>query len=124
MTADAFEAHRNARATNALRLYLVFMEPADGAGDRSAIRPKHFAFVEKLEADGHLVAGGPIVDDKTNTTTGRGMFIMRGASAEAVEEMMREEPFYQAGLRQFTVKPWRLAEGEMLALLKTTYSAA
>ncbi len=124
MTTETFEDHRKMRADNAMRLYLVFMQPADGAGDRSAIRPRHFAFVEGLETNGDLVAGGPFVDDETGSTTGRGMFVMRGRSAAAIEALMSEEPFYKAGLRTFTVQPWRLAEGEVLGFLKSREASA
>lgn len=123
MDSDAAAALRNERANNAMRFYLVFMKPADGAGDRSAIRPQHFAFLQDLEDSGALIAGGPFVDGETDATTGSGMFIMRGNSADEIQTIMEEEPFYRAGLRTFTVQPWRLAEGEVLTYLKSQSSS-
>jgi uncharacterized protein YciI len=115
---EAVDAYRAERERNGLRLYLVFSEPRDGVGDRGEVRHQHFAFMEKLEHEGHLVAGGPIVDDVTGKTTGRGLFVMRGQSIDAVAEIVRADPFVQNGFRDFTISPWRMAEGEVLHFLK------
>ncbi|WP_161141831.1 YciI family protein [Propylenella binzhouense] len=112
------EKERARRAAEGMRLYMVFMEPREGAGDRSAIRGEHFAFVNALEHSGRLVAGGPLVDEASGKVLGRGVFILRGASLGEVEAIMREEPFHRNGFRDIVVHAWRLAEGELLSLLR------
>lgn len=120
MSAIDVEQERAKRAAAGVRLYMVFMEPREGAGDRSALRGEHFRFVHGLEQQGRLFAGGPLVDDQTGKVLGRGVFIMRGKSAADVEAVMREEPFFRNGFRTFTVQAWRLAEGDALELARRT----
>jgi hypothetical protein len=97
----------------AKRLFLVFLLPTDKAGDRAAVRLEHFKFVKKLEADGHLFAAGPYIDEATGKPTGEGLFIVRAASSEEATRLVSDDPFYKGGYRTFRVQPWQLNEGSI-----------
>ncbi|OCG73282.1 YciI family protein [Microbacterium sediminis] len=72
--------------------------------------PKHVAFLRALEADGLLVAAGPLPD-----TLGNGMAIIRAADADAAAEVTRraqeEDGSVQAGLLTVRVRPWNVRFG-------------
>ncbi len=94
-------------------LYLVQMEPREGAGDRSPFLGDHLSFIKDLTAQGRLFAGGPLVDDVSGQSLGRAVFVMRGQTIADVETVMREEPFILHGFRSFSVHAWRVSEGDV-----------
>ncbi len=102
------------RAAEGVRLYVVLLEPREGAGDRSPYRDAHLAYIHELERQGRMFASGPLVDDATGQSLGRSIFILRGKSAAEVEALIGEEPFVRHGFRTFKVHAWRLADGEVL----------
>lgn len=110
---DTTEDLRAKRAASSQRLYLVFMEPVEGAGDRTAARGAHFDFVANLEKSGALVMGGPFVDEETGKPQGKGMFVLKATSAAEAEAMVKDDPFVTGGFRTFRIQPWRVAEGRI-----------
>ena len=98
--------------------------PREGSGDRSALGAAHLQFLHDLEASGRLLASGPFVDDADGKSLGSSVSIVRGQSLAEVDTLMREEPFYKAGFRSITVQAWRLADGDMVKLVRVGHSAA
>jgi uncharacterized protein len=90
--------------------YILFWIPTDVAGDRSVVHPDHIAYVCSLEADGHLLAAGPFLND-AGTPNGHGMFILRVNSAAEAEAIAKADPYYRAGYRRYELRPWRRSEG-------------
>lgn len=56
-------------------------------------RPRHRAFLGQLAEQGDLVASGPLLD----TTPGRALLVMQGESADAVRQLLAQDPFQQLG---------------------------
>ena len=69
---------------------------------------KHLQFLGGLQADGVLVAGGPLPD-----TPGAGMTIVRTSSVEAARQVVAaaqtEDGSVACGLLEVRVRPWRVA---------------
>ena len=98
-------------------LYLVFLKPTDTADERGTARKAHFDFVKRLESSGKLFLAGPYIDEQTGKPTGEGLFIMIGDSVAEIEQILKDDPFYQGGYRTYQIRPWRLNEGRMAVTL-------
>lgn len=110
---ETIEDLRKKRAASGQRLYVVFMEPVEGSGDRSAARGAHYAFIERLEETGALLMGGPLVDEESGKPKGAGLFILRAGSLAEAEALVRDDPFVTGGFRTCRVEPWRVGEGRI-----------
>ncbi len=111
------EEERAKRMRQGLKFYLVFMDPVEGAGDRSSARAAHFSFAKDLAAKGHLFAGGPLIAEETGKPQGRGIWIVSAASRTDAEELVRNDPFVTGGFRRYSIEPWRINEGRIRHLL-------
>lgn len=58
--------------------------------EQNRIRPEHRAFLASLDA---LVASGPLLE----TDPGRALLLFNAESAEQVESLLNEDPFWKAG---------------------------
>jgi len=85
-------------------------------------RPAHFAYADRLRADGKLAIGGPLLDDQ-----GRRiglLFIYEAVSRDAALAFAREDPFTLANaLSGYELTEWRL-RGVNLDLLTKANRAA
>jgi len=90
--------------------YILFWNPTETAGDRSAVHPDHIAYVCSLEADGRLLAAGPFLNE-AGIPNGQGMFILRVDSAAEAEAIAKADPYFRAGYRRYELRPWRRSEG-------------
>ena len=63
----------------------------------------HFEFARKLANDGHLLMGGPFVDEASG-----GMLVIQAESLDRAE-MLANEDASIGGLLRVTVRPWRIA---------------
>jgi uncharacterized protein YciI len=64
----------------------------------------HVAFLEKYYASGHfLISGRKIPRDG-------GIIVASGASRQQVEDIVREDPFYQLGLADFRIIQFRASQ--------------
>lgn len=93
------------------RLYIIFTEPVEGAGDRGAVLPEHLEYQMSLEKDGILFAAGPFVDDETGKPQGPGMIVIRAETSEAAAAIADRDPFHAKGYRTYRVQPWQINEG-------------
>jgi uncharacterized protein len=85
-------------------------------------RPAHFAYADRLRAQGKLVIGGPLLSDQ-----GRRiglLFIYEAASREAALAFAREDPFTLANaLSSYEITEWRLRGVNRELLIKANRSA-
>jgi uncharacterized protein YciI len=92
------------------KLYVVFTEPVEAAGDRQAARAQHLEYQYELERRGVMFAAGPFLDE-ADQPNGSGLIIYRAASLAEATEIARNDPFHKLGFRKFRVMPWRVSEG-------------
>jgi uncharacterized protein YciI len=85
-------------------------------------RPAHFAYADRLRAQGQLAIGGPLLDDQ-----GRRiglLFIYEAVSREAAVALAREDPFTLANaLSGYEITEWRLRGVNLGLLTKANRSA-
>jgi len=88
----------------------------------AAARAAHFAYADRLRADGHLALGGPLLDNH-NRRIGL-LFVYMAASRDAAVTFAREDPFTLANaLSSSEITEWRL-RGVDLGLLTNANRAA
>ena len=92
--------------------WIIFSEPAPGAGDRSAAHPEHLAHQYDLEARGILFAAGPFLG-ADGKPSGPGMIIIRAASEAEARAIAEADPYHKLGLRTFRLQRWMLNEGTL-----------
>src|SRR5262245_40403218 len=85
-------------------------------------RPAHFAYADRLRAQGNLAIGGPLVDDR-----GRRiglLFIYEAVSRDAALAFAQEDPFTLANaLSSYEITEWRLRGVNLDLLIKANRSA-
>jgi uncharacterized protein YciI len=86
------------------RLYVIFSEPTDKAGDRRKIFPKHIAYQLEIERKGILFAAGPFVDGK-GKPQGPGMIVIRAKSMAEAKRVAEADPFHKLGSVHSVYKP-------------------
>src|SRR5882672_540696 len=91
--------------------------------DRIAgVRPAHFAYADRLRAQGELAIGGPLLNEH-----GRRiglLFVYEAVSREAALALAREDPFTLANaLSGYEVTEWRLRGVNLDLLVKANRSA-
>lgn len=95
----------------AKEFFVVLTEPA---GDKDKVRAalaEHLDYQRKLEAEGALLAAGPLSDETGSEWTGKGLIILRADNLEAAREIARADPMHKSGARRFTLLPWMMNEG-------------
>ena len=88
-----------------LKLFVVFNKPKGGD-----IRPHladHLDYMIALEKTGKLFASGPM----GVPGSGFGMTVLRAADEEEARAIASKDPFFLAGLREFTIESWTVMEG-------------
>ncbi len=99
------------------KLYLVFLRPTETVDERGEARKAHFEFVRGLESSGKLFLAGPYIDEETEKPTGEGLFIMVASTQSEIEQILKDDPFFQGGYRTYHIQPWRLNEGRITVTL-------
>src|SRR5262249_50369438 len=101
--------------------FINFVKYRDLDGIAGA-RPAHFAYADRLRAQGELAIGGPLLDDQ-----GRRiglLFVYEAVSREAALAFAREDPFTLAdALRGYEITEWRLRGVNLNLLIKANRSA-
>jgi uncharacterized protein YciI len=80
----------------------LFVAISRVAAPASAIEPfvsEHLAYMDALEADGHLWASGPFIEE--GVLVGDGLTILSTSTIEGARQAMEEEPLIKRGLRTF-----------------------
>src|SRR5499427_7386372 len=107
-------------ATSAMK-FINFVKYRDL--DRIAgARPAHFAYADRLRAQGELAIGGPLLDDQ-----GRRiglLFVYEAVSRDAALALVQEDPFTLANaLSGYEITEWRLRGVNLDLLIKANRSA-
>jgi uncharacterized protein YciI len=88
----------------------------------AAARSAHFAYADRLRAQGELAIGGPLLDDQ-----GRRiglLFIYEAVSRDAALALAQEDPFTLANaLSSYEITEWRLRGVNLDLLIKANRSA-
>ena len=92
------------------KLYIIFSEPTEKAGDRRKIFPKHIEYQLKIERQGILFAAGPFVDAK-GKPQGPGMIIVRAKNMAEAKRVADNDPFHKHGYRKYRIQAWQVNEG-------------
>jgi len=92
------------------RLYVIFSEPTEKAGDRRKVFPKHIAHQLDIEKKGILFAAGPFVDAR-GKSSGAGMIIIRAKSMAEARRIADRDPFHKLGYRRYRIQAWQVNEG-------------
>jgi uncharacterized protein len=73
----------------------------------NALQEAHMSYLADLHEAGHLLAGGPLSDEKL-----RGLSIMR-VDPERARELKEQDPAVRAGRLSVKVIPWMVPAGAM-----------
>jgi len=86
-------------------LYLVICkDKPDHLDLRKATRPTHLEFL-KAYGD-NLKVGGPFLTGEDGTPCGS-MLVVEGESLEAIEALVKRDPYFEAGLFETVeIRPW------------------
>lgn len=94
-------------------LFVVSCTDQEGTVEkRLAIRPQHFARLQKLNDEGRLIVAGAMPKEPGNPQAGfyGSTIIVDFDSREALEEWLQEEPFLKEGVyAHIDVKPFNKA---------------
>ncbi len=99
--------------------FVVFSEPMKGRGAVLDMLPTHLKHQKELEANGTIVAAGPLSDEEGATWTGIGMIVLRANSLEEARAIAATDPMHQSGVRKARVLPWLM--NEMSLTIKFSY---
>lgn len=94
----------------ACEFFVVFSEPVKGRRAVLDMLPTHLAHQRELEANGTIVAAGPLSDEAGEAWTGIGMIILRAGSLEEARAIAATDPMHKAGVRKARVLPWLMNE--------------
>ena len=85
-------------------------------------RPAHFAYADRLRAQGELAVGGPLLDDQRRRIGL--LFIYEAVSRDTALAFAREDPFTLANaLASYEITEWRLRGVNLDLLIKANRSA-
>ncbi|MFD5598552.1 YciI family protein [Leucobacter sp. NPDC058333] len=92
-----------------MSLFAVSYRYAAGSeAGRDEHRPLHLEFLQGLFDSGQLVVSGPT--DPTGAEPGA-MLIIRGDSADQVDQLMAQDPFAERGYVERVVREWAVKFG-------------
>src|SRR5215468_8891034 len=84
-------------------------------------RPAHFAYADRLRAQGELAVGGPLLDDQRRRIGL--LFIYEAVSRDAAVVFAQEDPFTLANaLGSYEITEWRLRGVDLDLLIKANRS--
>lgn len=98
-----------------MKFIVTFQDDDEMAHMRQKHMAAHLAFLEDNKAG--IDAAGPLLDADTGEGAG-GLWVVEAASADAVHDLVRKDPFWPTGLRKdYTVLRWRqvYANGSRIA---------
>lgn len=88
----------------------------------ASARSAHFAYADKLRADGKLAVGGPLMDDQGRRIAL--LFIYEAPSREEALTFAREDPFTLANaLSSYEISEWRLRGANLDLLIEANRTA-
>jgi uncharacterized protein YciI len=94
----------------ACEFFVVLTVPA---GDKAKVLetlPIHLEYQKSLEAQGILVAAGPLSDETGTEWTGKGLVVYRADDLNAARKIADADPMHKSGARTYTLLPWLMNE--------------
>ncbi|GIO27067.1 YciI family protein [Ornithinibacillus bavariensis] len=86
-----------------MKYFAVFLPMKDE--EKSKIhRPEHLRFLEKKQQEGHIFAKGPFTDGAG------GLVIYKAQNRNAVEVIVKEDPYIQTGARGYEIHEWDMKQ--------------
>ncbi len=83
--------------------YAALIDYTTDTAKIAGARPLHREYLKKLLEAGHIVISGPFADDRG------GLLVYEASSPQEVEDMIRNDPFAQAGVFvSWTIREWRV----------------
>ena len=96
------------------KLYVVLSEPLVAPDKLQPFLLAHLEYMIGLEKRGIVFASGPLSDSEAGgPPSGKGLTVLRAASAEEARALAEADPFFINGLRRFELKEWTLMEGSL-----------
>lgn len=109
-------------------LFVLVMTPVPQSSDSTTVGPpdsptpleQHYEYMHGLIVEGKLLLGGPCLSEARrpdDRPVPPGLVILRVASRAAAEDIARNEPFHQLGMRRNTVLSWTPKFGSFIPSL-------
>jgi uncharacterized protein YciI len=93
------------------KLYVVLSIPLAGGADKlPAHLPAHLEYMIANEKKGIVFASGPL-SEADGSQRGRGLTVLRAASAAEAKAIAEQDPFVINGVRTFELREWTVMEG-------------
>jgi len=94
----------------ALPMFVASSSPTDaGLAPVLECIPAHGAYWGKLEEEGVLFAGGPVLSELgSDPWSGDAIFIFNAESLAAAHAILEADPMHASGARQYELRPWLL----------------
>lgn len=110
---NEYKAIARERGALAFEVYVAESTPQKAPEDVKATLPEHLAYLQNLEADGHLMMAGPVSDASGENMQGAGMLVLRAASMDEARALADADPMHSTGARAYTLRKWLINEGRL-----------
>jgi uncharacterized protein YciI len=95
------------------RLYVVLSTPIEGGAEKLLEHlPAHLEYMITNEKRGIVFASGPL-SEADGSQKGRGLTVLRAASAAEACAIAEQDPFFVHGIRSFELREWTVMEGSV-----------
>lgn len=96
-----------------MSLFAVTFEYTDDPAAQAGLRPERYAYFQRLQADGRLLASGQL----TGQDMPQGLLLLTAASVDDAATLLDEDPFARAGLvARRRIGQWHATLGTALPL--------
>lgn len=93
------------------KLYVVLSVPLPGGADKLPMYlAEHLEYMVANEKQGLVFASGPL-SEEGGSQRGRGLTVLRAASAEDARAIAAQDPLVINGVRTFELREWTVMEG-------------
>jgi uncharacterized protein len=87
-------------------IFAVLYEYSSDKDKIASVRPSHRQHLNKLLANGNLLAAGPLTDDSG------ALIVYQAADEKELEGFMTNDPFHSGGIfLRWQIKPWKVVFG-------------
>jgi uncharacterized protein len=98
------------------QLYVIMTTAVSDHERMQKYRADHLDYLHDLDSKGLLVGAGPLLSQDAALYEGDGLIIIRADSLPEALGIAESDPFHQHNVRDHTLKPWLLSEGDMVSM--------